>query len=49
MNGFYPRSPKVFIVKGKDIIDTRTNKVVRTCLNGKDARYECSLKNNACW
>lgn len=48
MDGFYPPLPKIFVVKGSDIVDTRTGKVVDTALNGKDARYVCELKNVAC-
>jgi len=53
VSGFYPAPPKVFVVKQTtydyEIIDTRTGKVVAHAPNGKDARYLCGLKNNACW
>jgi len=47
VSGFYPPLPKVFVVRGNEIVDTRSGLIVASAPNGKDARYLCGLKNIA--
>ena len=47
MSGFYPPQAKVFVARGRLVIDTRSGATVHTAPNDRDARYVAGLKNTA--